>query len=174
MPPKHTVTFIQLSHTYTRARAHTQWAQMWEHVVFRSSPWGATPPLTFGFLHFFHSSSPSCENQRSAELGSDTPSPLHHHPQIHQTKTPPQTHTGSSIQHTPPASQLDLNAPPFTCATGDSSTVWKVTDGALMRYSLLLNSWIPGSALIGGGGGRVSPRWCGCNFRRVPLNGSLL
>lgn len=164
-----TVTFIQRS--LTCARTHTQWAQMWEHVVSRSSPGGATPPLTFGFLHFFHSSSPSCGNQRSVELGSDTPSLLHHHPQIHQTKTPPQ-HTPALPFNTP------LLHPSWTLThrrlPAQQEIILQFEKSRMELWRVTRCSWTAGSRDRRWSGGGGWSRWCGCNFRRVPLNGSLL
>lgn len=71
---------------------------------------------------------------------------------VHLCTTPPKSTPDrdriSSPPSRPPASRLDLSE--FTCATGDHPQFLKVADGAVTRYSLLLNSWIPGTALTGG------------------------
>lgn len=168
---RNTETFMQLS--LTRARAHTHSGRRCGNTWFLGAALGARHLLSRLHSCIFSTLPVPAAGTRGVLSWAATPPHLCiTTPKSTRQRHPPptHTHTGSSIQHTPPASQLDLYAPPFTCATGDNSTVWKVTDGALTRYSLLLNSWIRDRRWSGGG----SPRWCGCNFRRVPLNGSLL
>lgn len=162
-PKEHWNIYATLSHT----RARTVGADVGTRG-FSEQPWGRDTsshiwiPALFPLFQSRLRAPEECWAGQRHPLTSASP-----HPNPPDKDTP-LTHTGSSTP--PPASQLDLYAPPFTCATGNNST--EFVKSRMVHLRVTRCSWTAGSRDRRWSG--RSPRWCGCNFRRVPLNGSLL